>query len=70
MKSTLNRHMDSCAGNNDKYTCDTCNTSYASKASLNIHINGMHGNTVHRCEICGKSYKWANSFYRHMQRHK
>ena len=70
LKSSLNRHISQCFKDKTVYKCDICNTKYSSKSTFDAHVGGMHSNTKQRCNICGKTFKWAASYYRHMQKHK
>ncbi|CAC5422963.1 unnamed protein product [Mytilus coruscus] len=70
-KHNLKQHAASCQNeNNNKYQCDSCKQEFATSKGLANHKAGKHGNTVHTCQYCGKTYKWPASFYRHIKSHK
>ncbi|XP_078037449.1 uncharacterized protein LOC144470323 [Augochlora pura] len=60
-----------------KFVCDHCGKRFKLKSDMSLHIDKSHMKShgrmfkfsCHLCTICDKSYKYRNSFYRHVLTH-
>lgn len=51
------------------YTCETCNKSFVSQASLEIHKRIHTGAMPYSCTVCSRQFKQSSHLYSHMFTH-
>ncbi|XP_049774994.1 zinc finger protein 599-like [Schistocerca cancellata] len=53
-----------------KFTCEHCDKAFMTKHSYEMHIKAIHeGIKPYVCEVCGKTFAYANSIKTHMAIH-
>ena len=48
-----------------KYVCHECNKEFSCRDTLIQHNKGIHGGGAHKCQKCGKLYRWRSSLAYH-----
>lgn len=51
------------------YSCSTCSASFISECELKDHNTKHSGEKRHRCEICGKGFRYKSNMYAHKKIH-
>jgi len=66
-KGDLTAHNALCHG--EEFECNFCDMKFKHKATRNSHIELIHKNDTHICEICSNIFKTKSAIQAHMKRH-
>ncbi|XP_076327338.1 uncharacterized protein LOC143234133 isoform X2 [Tachypleus tridentatus] len=55
--------------NGGPFSCLECGAQLQTLSGYRYHQQGHSGNTIYKCDVCGKTYSNRGSYFRHMKHH-